>query len=323
MNNIFALCHQSDIDGVGSAALIKIRYGIPLRNIFFTDYSLDNMLLSKKRICSTAKRGAVLIIADLGLNKATKKPFSEMIDYIHRIDGKVYWFDHHVWDADGIKRIASKCDAAIVNENKKYCATEIVRNELGLNSSFCAEFAEIVHYSDFNLLSDDKRHRRMIIEYAMAMTSYQQIKDYSRRNNKLRRIAGMISNGRFSDSRMKKDAETFDKVNKERIRRMLGRLIVLDDVAVGFQRGIQSTLACAAVGDKGGKDIGVYINLDNMHGHIRTKEADCQPLAAYFGGGGHPHASGFSLNEHYDFSKSSERMRFALLVQKKAKELCG
>ena len=71
-----------------------------------------------------------------------------------------------------------------------------------------------------------------------------------------------------------------------------------------------------------GKDIAVYINTDDLHGHIRTKKSDCVKLANYLGGGGHPHAAGFTLKKKYNFSKESERKNFAMLINKKAKELC-
>ena len=322
MDNIFALCHQSDIDGVGSASMIKMRYGIKSNNLFFTDYSLENVVRSKDEICRAAKRGAMLIIADLGLNESTKKPLAALIRHIRGNGGRVYWFDHHVWDEDGIRNIASKCDAAIVNENAKYCATEIVRNELHLESSFCREFAKIVHYSDFNIESSDKRYTKRIIEYAMSITSYQQVKDYSLRNRKLRHVAEVISSGRFSDARIRNDARKFDRINKERIEKMLNKLIVLEKVAVGFHKGVQTTIACGAIMKKSGKDISVYVNLDNMHGHIRTEKADCRPVAGYFGGGGHPHAAGFVIKKRYDFSKESERKGFAELIERKAQELC-
>jgi oligoribonuclease NrnB/cAMP/cGMP phosphodiesterase (DHH superfamily) len=321
--NIFSLTHQSDIDGVGSAALIKMRYGIPAKNMFFADYSPENVIRSKQEITKAAKDGAVLIIADLGLNEATKQPMLELINNIKNKDGSVYWFDHHMWSDSWIKDVASKCDAAIVNENAEYCATEIVRNELSLNSAFCMRFAQIVHYSDFNLRPKNNAYMKMIIEYATCITSYSQITDYQRRNNKLRHVAEVISTGRLSDSIIRSDAAEFDKVNKTRIKELVSkRLIVLDNVAVGFQKRVNSTLAGSEIIKQSGKDIAVYINTDDLHGHIRTKKADCVKLANYLGGGGHPHAAGFTLKKKYDFSKESERRKFATLIDRKAKELC-
>ena len=321
--NIFSLTHQSDIDGVGSAALIKMRYGIPCKNMFFADYSPENVIRSKMEITKAAKEGVVLIIADLGLNEATKQPMLELIKNIKNKNGSVYWFDHHMWSDSWIREVASKCDAAIVNENAKYCATEIVRNELSLNSAFCRRFAQIVHYSDFNLRPKNNAYMKMIIEYAMSITSYNQITDYGKRNNKLRHISDVISKGMLSDSIIKRDAVKFDKTNTARIKELVSRrMIVLDKVAIGFQKRVNSTLAGSEIIKRSGKDIAIYLNTEDLHGHIRTKKADCVKLANYFGGGGHPHAAGFTLKKKYDFSKESERRNFATLINKKAKELC-
>lgn len=321
--NIFSLTHQSDIDGVGSAALIKMRYGIPNKNMFFTDYSTANVIRSKREITKAAKAGAVLIIADLGLNEATKRPMLELINSIIKKEGSVYWFDHHMWSDGWIKDVASRCTAAIVNENAKYCATEIVRNELSLNSVFCKKFAQIVHYSDFNMDLKDKGYVKIIAEYAMCITSYSQIRDYSKRNDKLRHVSEIISGGKLSDSIIKKDAAEFDKTNKARIKELVRRrLIIMDNVAVGFQKRVNSTVVGLEIIKHSGKDIAIYINTDDMHGHIRTNKADCVKLANYFGGGGHPHAAGFAIKRKFTFSKASERRRFAMLADKKAKELC-
>ena len=322
-NNIFSLTHQSDIDGVGSAALIKMRYGLPSKNMFFTDYSVKNVVRSKEEITKAVKTGAVLIIADFGLNEAIKKHMSELIDYIKGKQGNVYWFDHHPWDEESIKSIASKCDAAIVNENAKFCATEIVRNELMLNNKFCMKFAELVHYCDFNIMPKDRNKMRKVITYGMCITAYNQIEDYDKRCKKLRKVAETICNHKLSDRIMEKDAANFDRINASRINEMVkNNMIVLDNVAVGFQKRVQSTVAGGALLKSSGKDISIYINLDTMQGHIRTKKANCTPLAVYFGGGGHPHASGFTMKKGYDLSKATDRKRFALLADKKAAELC-
>ncbi len=322
-NNLFSLTHQSDIDGVGSAALIKMNYGLPSKNMFFTDYSVENVTKSATAIKKAAKEGAVLIIADFGLNKLIEDQMSGLIDNIKKKKGSVYWFDHHPWSEEHIRRIASKCDAAIVNENAKFCATEIVRNELMLNSKFCKRFAEIVHHCDFNLMPKEKQKRDLFIAYGMCITSYNQIKNYQKRCDKLRHAAGVIAAGKFSDKMMERDAAKFDKMNKERISDMIkNKLFILDTVAVGFQKRVQATVAGSEIIKKSGKDISIYVNLDNMQGHIRTVKANCTPLAVYLGGGGHPHASGFPVDKRYNLSKEADRNKFALFIDKKAAELC-
>ncbi|MDE1860698.1 MAG: hypothetical protein KGH72_03180 [Candidatus Micrarchaeota archaeon] len=297
MENVFAIVHTSDIDGVGSAALVKRKYGVPLSHLFFAGYSGSDAEYIEERICRFNLKNALLVIADLGPNKEMEPAMLRIINKVKRLEGMVFWFDHHPWNADSVESVASLCDVAIVGENASYCGTEITMRALGFNDQFTKEFAEIVHYSDFNIKPKRHDYYATIGTYALSITSYNTLRSRTQAHSKLRHIADVISNGKLFDARIAGDAERFRKLNESRIKAMVKRLYIGKQIAVGFSEDIQSTAGCAAVYGSSKKDISVYINVRNGHGHIRSMKADISLLANSLGGGGHPHASGFTLED--------------------------
>ncbi|MEM3839503.1 MAG: hypothetical protein QXF01_02930, partial [Candidatus Micrarchaeaceae archaeon] len=127
MHNVISLTHATDIDGVGSAALIRIRYGIPLSNMFFTSYSTEALSRVEKDIKKAIKEGTMLIIADLAVNDSTLPYFARIIKFVKEKHGSIFWFDHHPWSKAAEKKLAHMCDIAIFGENSRYCGTEITR----------------------------------------------------------------------------------------------------------------------------------------------------------------------------------------------------
>ena len=292
--NAASLTHASDIDGLASAAFVKMRLGIDAKRIFFCDYTLDSLLYASERIKPLCRPGFTLFITDIGMNAGLEKAFVNLLSYINKKGGKVVWFDHHPWSERDISKTARLCQIAIIGENRRYCATEITRKMLGLDDRFSIKLANIVHYSDFNLKPSNREMRRLIGIYALSISSYSTI---NRRDaySKLRNLTVLLSGHKLISNSIKADATAFSKLNRLRISKMLGELYIYDNAAIGFGETIQSTNACAEIMKKSGKDIGIYINTESNKGHMRSVKADCSIIAKKLGGGGHPHACGFPL----------------------------
>jgi oligoribonuclease NrnB/cAMP/cGMP phosphodiesterase (DHH superfamily) len=316
------ISHSSDIDGVASASFLRIKYNIPLKNIFFSDYSVESIESAYSEIKKLIRHGVLLFVADIGMNKKLVKSLKNMIVEINKWDGSVIWFDHHVWDRKDILEVANLCRIAAVGENSRYCATEITRKYLHLDTPFAKKLARIVHYSDFNLKPKNKEYMNLIKIYALALTKYNML-PYKKRTDELREVVEVISSGNFTNKKLENDAYLFERENTERIKNMLGDVLTIGrDIAVGFAYGVQSTQACQALIEKTGADIGMYVNPKNRKGHMRSIRADCSILANALGGGGHPHASGFEVSKKYgklDIKKN--RNIFVKDVEKIAKEL--
>ena len=102
MENVCVMSHASDIDGVGSAALIRMRYGVPLKRIFFADYSTESLDYVDSKLKPLYGSGITLFITDLGTNESLVAEYRSIIDAVRKGGGRVIWFDHHPWPAQAV-----------------------------------------------------------------------------------------------------------------------------------------------------------------------------------------------------------------------------
>lgn len=316
------ISHSSDIDGVGSASLIRRKYGVPLGNLFFTNYIKENLEYVQRKLKRFYPKGVTLFITDLGVNERIAGNFLEIIKGVKRNGGRVVWLDHHPWTDESLSRLAKACDAAVVGENPRYCATEITAKELGMNDRFTNRFVRIVHYSDFNKKPKDKLDREMVKRYALSIASYEMNPSRDYVHKKLRHIVRVISSGRLSDNAIRKDSERFEKMNVQRTREMLDELYIRKDFALGFSQDLQSTYACGEITKKSHKRLAFYINVRKGSGHLRAVSGDYSALARELGGGGHPRAAGFfvDLKRYNNFRTRADKERFADFLQRKVSE---
>ncbi|MDE1768199.1 MAG: hypothetical protein KGH62_02420, partial [Candidatus Micrarchaeota archaeon] len=238
MQNVYVMSHASDIDGVGSAALIKKKFALPDSHLFFTVYSSESIEYVNKMLKGRYASGLTLFIADLGVNDSIADSYLRILKQVKAHGGKVFWFDHHPWTNKAIKMLTPLCDAAIIGENSEYCATEITQKELGLNDSFSKIFTKIVHYSDFNITPKSKSDHKTVGAYALSITYYNTNKSWGKITAKLRHIADVISKGKLLDATITADANKFQKINEDRTREMITDLTVRKDFALGFSKHI-------------------------------------------------------------------------------------
>ncbi|MDE1824817.1 MAG: hypothetical protein KGH61_02245 [Candidatus Micrarchaeota archaeon] len=309
MENIAVLSHNADMDGVGAAAMVKMKYGLDSGRLFFSSYGKESVLYAEKLLRKFYSNGFTLFITDLSMNEQMIATWIQIIKKIKARGGRVIWFDHHPWGKNGIAKVARLCDIAIVGENERYCATEIARRELSLDTPFIDEFCRIVHHSDFNLRPRDRRSRQIIKEYALSITSFTKTGTDASIQKKLRHMAVVIGNRRFTDQMIEKASAAFERKNNMRIEKMLkGLHLVGKSMAIGFASGVQSTHACSEIIRKSGRDIGVIFDLKTGKGSIRSVKSDISALAVMLHGGGHPHAAGFEIRRVSAQRKIVERI---------------
>ena len=316
MKNVIAISHSSDIDGVGSAALIKMRYGTPTNRIFFTDYSRESLGEISRGMKRMALRNTTLFITDLGVNEDAVRVIHGILKSVRDGGGKIFWFDHHPWSRKDIRNLASMCEVSVVGE-RALLATEITRKELGFNDNFTKNFARIVHLSDFAIAPKSKKDYDTVGTYALSIALYR-MKNHEENLRSLRHMVDVISSGRMFDKRIINDANRFRKLNDRHVESMLREVYLGEDMALGFGADIQKTYACMKLMEKTGKDIGVYVNLRDEKGHMRSVHNDCSELASGFGGGGHPHASGFApkFRKYNNFRTKEDRRRLLFDLEK-------
>ena len=98
MKNKICISHREDVDGVSSAALIKIAFGI--NTIVLLDYA--NMIKTLRNMVSSIQDGTnkidELFICDLGLSKKNENEFVKILKEIIEARCKVTYIDHHDLD---------------------------------------------------------------------------------------------------------------------------------------------------------------------------------------------------------------------------------
>lgn len=319
MRNVAVLSHIADIDGVGSAALVKMRYRIPLGNIFLTNHDLDEISRCTSAIARMSRKGFTLFITDLNPSAGSARVYERLVKRVKGRGGRVVWLDHHVWKQEAINRIARKCDIAVFGENSEMCATQLVHKFLGLNTGFANEFADMVHYIDLFLPTNNRKYKKRAEEYKLGIDYYLISGSHDAQQSRLRHLAGVVSSGRFADSNLRTAAKNFKDLNSRRIKELLSGLFHLSNrVVLGFSKQVDSNDACEAMLTNTHADVSILIKTDTGHCSIRSRKSDTVPLANALGGGGHPHASGFSVDvkKHKLFSTLAEKKKFVARIRR-------
>ncbi len=324
MEQVAILSHIADIDGIGAAALVKMKYKMPAANAFFTGHSVRELSYAEKGLGPLYKKGILLFITDLTPGPKTIPMYARIIKNVKAHGGEVVIFDHHTLYKEAVSKIAKKSSIAIFGENKEMCATELVKKYTGLDTKFAREFAHVVHHADFYIQLKEKRHSRLVDDYSMSLGYINMGQSYWARIKRLRRIVDLLSSGKFTDRELKGLAIKFRKLNHDRITKMLKSLyLVSNKIAVGFTKQVDSTEACMKVIAKAHVGISVVVNLDHDKGSIRSTDKDIVKLANAFGGGGHPHAAGFNIDaKQYNFFKTgSDKDKFVKNVESAARNI--
>ena len=101
---------------------------------------------------------------------------------------------------------------------------------------------------------------------------------------------------------------------------MLSDAVEIKDIAIGFSSDkICYDDALEALRNKSGKDIIILVDYDKNKASIRAQHKNIMPLALALGGGGHPHAAGFSIKGINLKSKKGRKQIINKIISK-AKE---
>jgi oligoribonuclease NrnB/cAMP/cGMP phosphodiesterase (DHH superfamily) len=326
MESAFVISHGEDIDGIGSASLLKLRYHIDSRDLFFINHSLDDFESAVRRITPRLGAGSVVFLTDLSPSQNLIAPASRFVRAVNSRGGGVVWLDHHYWSDRAIREIALRCETAIIGENKCACATDITKRYTRLTGDFVERFVSLVHCIDLYLGFDSQPNpawsRSAAKIYSMSINYLSGGGPFDAKQGRLRRVADLVSSGKFFDGRMRAAARSYERVNRARIRALVGNMGVIQGrMAVGFSREVDSSDACHAMIDRSGADISVLVKTDSRTVSIRSMKSDIAVLATSLGGGGHPHAAGFEVPRAYDLARASGRERFIECLVRRSRKL--
>lgn len=321
-NDVAALSHTSDIDGIGAASLVRMKFHAPLSNIFFTGYSAAEVAEAEAAIRPLYKKRVLLFITDLVPESKAIPVYERIVDGISKGGGAVIFLDHHPWGGEAVQKVAKKCLIAVFGENRQMCATELTRRCLGMDSKFAISFTRLVHHADFYIQLQEKGLSRLLEQYAMHIGGVNMCRSYGTKMKKLRHMVKVISSGRLIDGEISRGAERFALLNEERIGKMLKNLYIISGkMAVGFSKQVDSTRACMSVIKEAHTSMSVVVNLDHSKASMRSVKPDISRLANAMGGGGHPHAAAFNIDmKRYNFFRTNrDRQRLVEAIAAKAR----
>src|SRR5918912_759832 len=152
MMKVIIFSHESDLDGLYSAAIGLMRY--PQAMTVFLGYGaenfnkLGNFIYSATRYSSSSSESGQIVIADLGLNdeliETCKKSFSGAV-----LKGwRIMWVDHHPWSEHAIEAIRPFVEIVLDVSGRK-CAADLMYETLLPGNTLAAKLASMAHTMDF------------------------------------------------------------------------------------------------------------------------------------------------------------------------------
>jgi oligoribonuclease NrnB/cAMP/cGMP phosphodiesterase (DHH superfamily) len=154
-NNFLIFSHEQDVDGLFSAAVLRMVY--PQSEVILTNYGYQNMLAVKNKILSFTQShdSGTVIISDIGVNYESYPPVYEALSTSKRRGFSNIWIDHHVWPEGMKEKFSAICEMLLRSETEigsngvKKCATEICIERFAPASAYAETLGCIAHRTDF------------------------------------------------------------------------------------------------------------------------------------------------------------------------------
>lgn len=291
--------HESDLDGVYSAAIGLIRY--PQARIVFLNYSKDSFMKMRNIIetgIDSNKEGLV-VITDLGLN-----PDSTLIDlckvtfsFVQKNSSHVLWIDHHPWSEETVKEIQPYAEL-ILESNGSKCAADLIYEKFLLGHPIAEKLASLAHSMDYFTFDQFLTPTSELIRY------YHTFPD---RYHRLINLARKSSQGILWDVQMQKEYSEFVVLRDEAKENAFSSIKFLETdtlktVLVRTSPYIQNSLFSEEVFKRTGADLVIFYGGDGRVSIRRnTDKISCNQIANRLAeGGGHPFAAGAMLCSNPD-----------------------
>jgi uncharacterized protein len=292
---VLIFSHESDLDGLFSAAIGLIRY--PQASTIFLGngretFQTISYFMNKFFFSPSTTENGLVIICDLALSEDTasinicKGSFSEAKDAGY----DVVWLDHHPWSVGAKVSIQPYAELKLDATQSK-CASELVYEKFLPGNELAFALAKMAHSMDF--FKGDvylTPISELIVYYHSLVARYE----------KLSSLAIKVSRGILWDLEMQKDYMFYSQL---RDRAKIESYQTLDIRHFGNKFNaaivksspyIQNSLFAHEIFDKTGSDIVLLYGPDNRVSIRRNNDQiSCRKIALNFAdGGGHDFAAG-------------------------------
>ncbi len=288
---VIIFSHESDLDGLYSAAIGLIRY--PQAMTVFLGYGAENFSKLGSFIYSAARdspsqRGQI-VIADLGLNdeliETCRKIFSDAV-----LKGwKIMWVDHHPWSQQAIEAVKPFVEIVLDASGVK-CAADLMYDTLLPGNMLAAKLASMAHTMDFFARDQYLTPISELIRY------YQTFPDFYHRMSNL---AQKSAKGILWDVEMQSDYRTYVRLRDEAKAQVFASLQIrqIDRFKVAYVQSspyLQSSLFSEEVFANTNADLVIFYSTKGKVSIRRNNDLiSCRSVAAnLYEGGGHDYAAG-------------------------------
>lgn len=299
MGKVLCISHSADVDGVASAALLRLAKEADVKLVDYGDF-----IEALKGVSNASE----LYICDLGLSPETTQLFFNEVDRI-RVFAKVTYIDHH--PKVGVHRYIISANFRIIHSLRD-CAAALTYNEfrnlLPKSASVIAAYAALTDYLEEGPIASKilDLYDRTHLYYEASMLAYA-VERLGDARKKLNRIVDGLSRLKYpheikcvseaASQQARRVSAFLKRVEKEGI---VKRGYAYID-ASSFSKGAAANLVRCFFGTPIGvaytlKDDSPYIELSLRASREYHKDLGSitQRLASELGGfgGGHPKASG-------------------------------
>lgn len=316
---------------MASAALLVHYYNMPLSNVRFINYGGKIFDDCTDFIAEIKGSGNLLVISDFGMVDNIIGKMEKALIAFKKKGNKIVWLDHHLWSESAIKRLGKVCDFMIVGENRDYCGTELVYRFLCEKDKYGDKLTRITHLADFALTSKSKEENHLIDKIAYGI---KHLRSDDIDNKNLLAFVSCLSKGDI-DCKIINDAyNKYMKESRPHLRKLLktAKIIKVNGVkiAIGFGTRVSHQEGCMAMLNKLKTDVSIYIGMERGNSSIRSIRdskswgVDSVGISNAFSGGGHPLASGFSLEKSgYDLTDKKSQKEVVEKISRISKRLYG
>jgi uncharacterized protein len=291
---VMIFSHESDLDGLYSAAIGLLRY--PQAMTIFLGYGAENFQKLGNFIYSathhSTERGLV-IIADLGLNDDMIETCRKIFSDASRNGWKIMWIDHHPWSQQAIDAIKQLVEV-VLDFSGNRCAADLMYETFLPGSALASMLASMAHTMDFFTKDQYLTPISELIRY------YQTFPDLY---DRLSELARKSSKGILWDVEMQSDYNDYVCLRDEAKIQVFATMQVrpVDKFKVAYVQSspyLQNSLFSEEVFAKTNADLVIFYSTKGKVSIRRNNDAiSCREVAANLPeGGGHTYAAGATFN---------------------------
>ena len=289
---VIIFSHESDLDGLFSAAIGLIRY--PQSRLVFLNYGAESFIRMRGFIESATRSSqetGMIVITDLGLNSdpilidSCKETFA----IAKKKNWNVLWIDHHPWPENAIQAIEPYVELVLDSDGSK-CAAELIYERLLAGNHLAEKLASLAHTMDFFTVDQYLTPISELIRY------YHNFPD---RYTRLTELAEKSSRGVLWDIQMQIDYNEYVILRDDAKEHVLSTMQIREirGIKTAFIQSspfIQNSLFSEEVFKKTGVDLAIFYGADGRVSIRRNNnKVSCNDIAANLPeGGGHVFAAG-------------------------------